>query len=245
MEAILLRRGDFCKWQQPRKTCPGRKKTVYPSQEESPMDVLQALRTRMKEKRAQMIELQKELTAVPALAPQNGGTGEWEKAAVLEQWLDASGTGTLRVPSGAGSTGPTGQQAEPHRHPARAQIGQQLLDHVPPGHRPARGGLALGIRPLHARGQRGPPDRPGRGRQPAGAGLIGIRRGLREGGGAHPRADGASALRLRRGNRLGDGRAVSRRRDGPLRETGRRPRARRGLGRRHARSRSRRRASCG
>ncbi|MBN2443066.1 MAG: M20 family metallo-hydrolase [Spirochaetales bacterium] len=38
-----------------------------------------------------MITLQKELTKVPAMAPQNGGDGEWEKSQVLMQWLDKCG----------------------------------------------------------------------------------------------------------------------------------------------------------
>jgi succinyl-diaminopimelate desuccinylase len=40
-----------------------------------------------------VIDLQRDLTAVPALAPQNGGTGEWEKAEVLMRWLDKLGLG--------------------------------------------------------------------------------------------------------------------------------------------------------
>jgi succinyl-diaminopimelate desuccinylase len=46
------------------------------------MDDREALRTRVEDKRDLAIELQRELTAVPALAPQNGGTGEAEKAQV-------------------------------------------------------------------------------------------------------------------------------------------------------------------
>ena len=51
------------------------------------MDALQTLRKRVDEKRNQIIEMQRDLTAVPALAPQNGGTGEWEKSLVLVRWL--------------------------------------------------------------------------------------------------------------------------------------------------------------
>ena len=35
----------------------------------------------------QMVELQAELTSRPAMAPENGGEGEWEKARFLEGWL--------------------------------------------------------------------------------------------------------------------------------------------------------------
>ena len=51
------------------------------------MDGRETLRRRVEEKRDQIIELQRELTAVPALGPQNGGTGEWEKAQVLSRWI--------------------------------------------------------------------------------------------------------------------------------------------------------------
>ncbi len=39
----------------------------------------------------EMIELQSELTARPALGPENGGDGEWEKARFLEQYLAGLG----------------------------------------------------------------------------------------------------------------------------------------------------------
>ena len=38
-----------------------------------------------------MIELEKLLTAIPALAPESGGDGEWNKAEALEAWLRAHG----------------------------------------------------------------------------------------------------------------------------------------------------------
>ena len=39
-----------------------------------------------------MVELQRGLTAIPALAPENGGDGEWEKARFLEDYLRRHGT---------------------------------------------------------------------------------------------------------------------------------------------------------
>ncbi len=57
------------------------------------MDALETLRRLIAEKRDQIIEMQRDLTAVPALAPQNGGTGEWEKAQVLDRWLRRLGLG--------------------------------------------------------------------------------------------------------------------------------------------------------
>ena len=38
-----------------------------------------------------MVELETKLTAIPALAPENGGDGEAKKAAMLEEWLIANG----------------------------------------------------------------------------------------------------------------------------------------------------------
>jgi succinyl-diaminopimelate desuccinylase len=72
------------------------------------MDVKEKLRRRIEEKREQIIRLQRDLTAVPALGPQNGGTGEWEKAQVLVGWLEKLGLGRgtfhsapdARVPKG-------------------------------------------------------------------------------------------------------------------------------------------------
>ncbi|MBN2875118.1 MAG: M20 family metallo-hydrolase [Spirochaetales bacterium] len=40
---------------------------------------------------AGVIELEKLLTAIPALAPESGGDGEWPKAEALESWLRAHG----------------------------------------------------------------------------------------------------------------------------------------------------------
>ncbi|MEM5948802.1 M20 family metallo-hydrolase [Spirochaetia bacterium 38H-sp] len=42
----------------------------------------------IKSRKSDMIELQKLLTAIPALAPDIGGKGEWQKAEALIAWLD-------------------------------------------------------------------------------------------------------------------------------------------------------------
>ncbi len=57
------------------------------------METVQALRKKIASQRDAMIECQRALTAVPALAPQNGGQGEWDKAQVLVSWLDRLGLG--------------------------------------------------------------------------------------------------------------------------------------------------------
>ncbi len=72
------------------------------------MDVRESLRKKIEEKRQHMIDLQRELTAVPALGPENGGTGEAEKAGVLAGWIEKIGLGPCanypapdpRVPKG-------------------------------------------------------------------------------------------------------------------------------------------------
>ena len=72
------------------------------------MDVRDRLRKRIEDKRDQLVEVQRDLTAVPALGPENGGTGEAEKARVLAGWVERLGLGPCahhpapdpRVPGG-------------------------------------------------------------------------------------------------------------------------------------------------
>jgi succinyl-diaminopimelate desuccinylase len=72
------------------------------------VDVQEMLRKKIEEKRHLMIDLQRDLTAVPALGPENGGTGEAEKAGVLARWIEKLGLGPCadypapdpRVPKG-------------------------------------------------------------------------------------------------------------------------------------------------
>jgi succinyl-diaminopimelate desuccinylase len=55
------------------------------------------MQKRIEEKRDLVIEMQRDLTAIPALGPQNGGTGEWEKSQVLVRWLAKLGLGTCEL----------------------------------------------------------------------------------------------------------------------------------------------------
>ena len=72
------------------------------------MDAIASLRRTLEKRRPQMIEMQRDLTAVPALGPENGGSGEWDKAQVLVEWLRRVGLGPCeshpapdpRVPKG-------------------------------------------------------------------------------------------------------------------------------------------------
>ena len=41
--------------------------------------------------RKDIVELEKQLTSVPAVAPEGGGDGETKKCAVLEKWLKENG----------------------------------------------------------------------------------------------------------------------------------------------------------
>ncbi len=104
------------------------------------MDARETLRRRVEEKRDQIIELQRELTAAPALGPQNGGTGVWEKAQVLSGWLSRLGLGTCeslptpdpRVPRG---DRPNLLLTLPGRSTDRSLWIMSHLDIVPPGER--------------------------------------------------------------------------------------------------------------
>ena len=102
------------------------------------MDALQDLRARLMEKRSQMIELQKDLTAVPALAPQSGGTGEWEKAAVLSKWLARLGLGPVATHAAPDDRVPRGDRPNlvvtiPGRRKDANFWIMSHLDIVPPG----------------------------------------------------------------------------------------------------------------
>ncbi len=44
----------------------------------------------------EMIDLQRELTSIPALNPETGGDGEWEKASFIEDWLHQHGLDNIQ-----------------------------------------------------------------------------------------------------------------------------------------------------
>ena len=102
------------------------------------MDERETLRTRVEEKRDQIIEMQRDLTAVPALAPQNGGTGEWEKAQVVASWLTRLGLGTCESFPAPDSRVPKGERPNllltiPGRASDRSFWIMSHMDIVPPG----------------------------------------------------------------------------------------------------------------
>ena len=102
------------------------------------MDERETLRTRVEEKRDQIIEMQRDLTAVPALAPQNGGTGEWEKAQVVVRWLTRLGLGTCESIPAPDPRVPKGERPNllltiPGRVSDRSFWIMSHMDVVPPG----------------------------------------------------------------------------------------------------------------
>ena len=95
----------------------------------------------------EMVDLQAALTAVPALGPEHGGQGEWNKARLLEDYLTEHGippaehydTPDDRVPEG---TRPNFLVRLPGSHPAPRMWVMTHLDVVPPGDRNPDGSYA-------------------------------------------------------------------------------------------------------
>ena len=52
---------------------------------------MEKIKSFLNNQKSQMIELQRILTAIPAISPENGGIGESEKCAALEKWLKENG----------------------------------------------------------------------------------------------------------------------------------------------------------
>ena len=98
------------------------------------------LRRWLGERTEEMVALQALLTSAPALAPEYGGQGEWEKARRLEAWLRQRGlppamhydTPDARVPEG---TRPNFVVTLPGRAAAPAVWVMTHVDVVPPGER--------------------------------------------------------------------------------------------------------------
>jgi succinyl-diaminopimelate desuccinylase len=102
------------------------------------MDALESLRRKIAEKKDTIIEMQRALTAVPALGPQNGGTGEWEKAQVLVSWLEKLGLGPCELHPAPDPRVPRGQRPNlAVTLPGKSADGtfwiMSHLDIVPPG----------------------------------------------------------------------------------------------------------------
>ncbi len=104
------------------------------------MDPVESLRKKIATRRDEMIELQRALTAVPALGPQNGGEGEWEKAQVVLSWLDRLGLGPGELCSAPDQRVPRGERpnivASLPGGPERGTFWIMThMDIVPPGER--------------------------------------------------------------------------------------------------------------
>ena len=102
------------------------------------MNAQETLRKKIAEKRDQIVELQRALTAVPALGPQNGGTGEWDKAQVLISWLGRLGLGPCELHPSPDQRVPKGERPNvivtiPGRASESTFWIMSHLDIVPPG----------------------------------------------------------------------------------------------------------------
>jgi succinyl-diaminopimelate desuccinylase len=102
------------------------------------MDSRESLRKKIAEKQGQMIELQRDLTAVPAIGPENGGSGEWEKSQVLLRWLDKLGLGPVESHPAPDARVPRGERPNlvatvPGKSSDGAFWIMSHLDIVPPG----------------------------------------------------------------------------------------------------------------
>ncbi len=104
------------------------------------MNAIESLRTAIAAKRELIIDLQRALTAVPALSPQNGGNGEWDKAEVLVSWLKRLGLGPCDMHPAPDPRVPRGDRPNlavtiPGRSPGSTFWIMTHLDIVPPGER--------------------------------------------------------------------------------------------------------------
>jgi len=102
------------------------------------MDPIEGVRKEISSKRDEMIELQRALTAVPALGPQNGGEGEWEKARLLIAWLERLGLGPYELASAPDPRVPKGERPNiivtiPGREKQGTFWIMTHMDIVPPG----------------------------------------------------------------------------------------------------------------
>ncbi len=99
---------------------------------------LQKLTAKAKEYLLEMIELQKILTAIPALGPENGGEGEEKKARALASYIEREQLGTVEWLNAPDSRVPCGfrpnlllQVCGKREHPSLIIISH--MDVVPPG----------------------------------------------------------------------------------------------------------------
>ncbi len=93
---------------------------------------------RIEENRQAMIDLQAALTAVPALSPDNGGEGEWRKAALLQERLEELGLRELQMLPAPDERVPGGKRPNllatlPGKPGGRTFWVMTHLDVVPPG----------------------------------------------------------------------------------------------------------------
>ena len=103
------------------------------------MSDLARIMQRIESYRDDMVRLQIELTAIPALSPDNGGTGEYDKAQFLRRTLDKMGFANIRSCDAPDPRVPSGIRPNilcsiPGKTPQCAWI-MTHIDIVPPGER--------------------------------------------------------------------------------------------------------------
>jgi succinyl-diaminopimelate desuccinylase len=104
------------------------------------VDILESLQKQAVEKREAMIELQRVLTSIPAICPQNGGTGEWDKGQALIARLPELGFPRHEMFTAVDPHFPAVQRPNimvtiPGRTDKRSLWIMTHLDIVPPGER--------------------------------------------------------------------------------------------------------------
>jgi succinyl-diaminopimelate desuccinylase len=102
------------------------------------VDLFESLRSKAAENRDRMIELQRLLTSIPAIAPESGGEGEWEKAQALIAELPRLGFSEHRLFCSPDARVPKGKRPNivvtlPGASADRTFWIMTHLDVVPPG----------------------------------------------------------------------------------------------------------------
>jgi succinyl-diaminopimelate desuccinylase len=102
------------------------------------VDIIESLRVKAEDKRDEMVALQGLLTSIPAIAPESGGTGEWDKAQALIAQLPRLGFSEHRLYCSPDARVPGGKRPNivvtlPGATDERTFWIMTHLDVVPPG----------------------------------------------------------------------------------------------------------------
>ncbi len=102
------------------------------------MNAMQKIYEEIENKRPEMIELQRLLSSIPAIAPESNGEGEQKKAEALISWLRKIGLSDIQVIDAPDDRVPSGKRSNiivtiPGEDPERRFWIMTHLDVVPPG----------------------------------------------------------------------------------------------------------------